>query len=674
MLVRAFRLSDRVGITFIKANTWAGQQLLAHVALVTGRLWRFVAGVYAAVWASTTARSERAVAAFSARARAADPTAPLKAQVRALSAFTVVMLGALMIFVLWSTNPGNMLTGGGGSLGQLPPLATRIPPATLVPTPLPTPTAVPDPLRVGGSIAYTMRTNGVDNIYAISIGQSEPIQLTNSAADDRAPAWSPDGTKLAFTSRRDGNWELYVLDVETGRTTRLTNDLDFQGSPSWSPDGQWLAYEAYKEQNLDIYIIKVDGTEGPYRLTYDAAPDFNPAWSPGGRHIAFTSLRDGNQEIYIMSLDNPSEEAALNLTRTADLDEGFAAWSPNGLHVAYSARRDDGVEVVYAKPYNDPNAEPLVIGQGRQPTWSPNGASLVFVAEPAGQQRTYLVAGQFGNFGVASAVAEFPARIGSPHWSGVASAERLISWGGVQAAPVKLYEEDITFESENAPRYRLSPLPGVNAPEALLSDRVDASFNALRTAALNQIGFDLLGTLSEAWWRLDRQPQPGEPLESWHYAGRAFALNRNLTLGYPPTIEVVREDIGAETYWRVYVRAQVQDGQLGEPLRQRPWQFAHDLPRTRENLALYNQGGAVKDDIPPGYYIDFTQLAADYGWHRVPAEYSWQRNVNGVRFWEFVKTQNLTWAEAMLEIYARDALDPFLGPSAPQAASAGGES
>ena len=65
------------------------------------------------------------------------------------------------------------------------------------------------------------------------------------------------------------------------------------------------------------------------------------------------------------------------------------------------------------------------------------------------------------------------------------------------------------------------------------------------------------------------------------------------------------------------------------------------------------------------YYVDFTQLAADYGWERTPADHSWLRIYNGVRFWEFVKTQNLTWLEAMLEIYPRQDLSAFVGAPAP---------
>ena len=55
-----------------------------------------------------------------------------------------------------------------------------------------------------------------------SVIRTEPIRLTEHPADDRWPAWSPDGRELAFASRRDGNWELYMMDYDGHNQTRLT--------------------------------------------------------------------------------------------------------------------------------------------------------------------------------------------------------------------------------------------------------------------------------------------------------------------------------------------------------------------------------------------------------------------------------------------------------------------
>jgi TolB protein len=115
--------------------------------------------------------------------------------------------------------------------------------------------------------------------------------------------------------------------------------------------------------------------------------------------------------------------------------------------------------------------------------------------------------------------------------------------------------------------------------------------------------------------------------------------------------------LGNETYWRVYLKAAVQDGSQGEPLRDLPWDFRS---RFGSDPRYYDQGGSWKDSTPSGYYVDFTALAADYGWQRTPALNNWRTYFPGIRFWQFENHQELTWEEAMVEIYSvQEILDAF---------------
>lgn len=528
--------------------------------------------------------------------------------------------------------------------------ATRAPSPTPSPTPAatPTPWATPDPLDSGGSVAFTLRQNGNSDVYALSIGQSQPVRLTNHGADDRDPAWSPDGERLAFASHRDGNWELYVLDVSDGRLQRLTSDAAFDAGPAWSPDGQWLVYESYRQNNLDLYLISADGEQGPLRLTQDPAPDYSPVWSPGGRHVAFTSWRNGNKDIFLLSLDEAADAAAFNLTDSPSLHEDHPAFSPDGNALAYS-ESSTGFDLVYVMPLSAyrPAGDPASVGQGQHPTWSPDGKALTYVHVKDSQ--SHLIASSLDAWSVAPQAFTANGRLDDVHWSALTLPQPLPQR---LEAVSQTVDEPFFVETVYAPQpegapYFLQEL-AVNAPAPYLNDRVDQSFVTLRKRVIEKAGWDFLGEVDNLFEPLEARPLPGQNARSWNKAGRAFDYVSDYALTADPQVEVVREDRGYEIYWRTYLRTEAQDGAQGEPLRSVPWDFR---ARYGAEPHYYDQGGKWKDSIPPGYYVDFTKLAEDYGWLRVASGDNWRTYFPGIYFWHYEKRQDLNWEQAMLEIY-----------------------
>ncbi|MFT5193408.1 MAG: hypothetical protein ACI85U_000413 [Candidatus Promineifilaceae bacterium] len=148
--------------------------------------------------------------------------------------------------------------------------------------------------------------------------------------------------------------------------------------------------------------------------------------------------------------------------------------------------------------------------------------------------------------------------------------------------------------------------------------------------------------------------QPGESDEIWHKAGRAFDLNSELALSFSPVLEVVRRDDSDQTYWEVFIRASSQDGSQGRPMTDIPWDFR---ARFGDNPVDYDQGGRLKEAVPTGYYVSLTELSKDYGWEPVAADRNWRTFYPGVRFWQFEKRDELTWIQAMLEIYSTEDLE-----------------
>ncbi len=515
-------------------------------------------------------------------------------------------------------------------------------PGPVPPSPTPAPSATP--VGSGGTLAFSMRQNGNSDIYLISQNTGRLLRLTYDPAEDRDPAWSPDGRYLAFASHRGGSWDIYTMEMTSGTLVRITRTPDFKASPIWSPDGQWLAYEAYVDGNLDIYILNLSTGE-EIRLTHDPAPNYSPAWSPDGRHIAFTSYRNGTQDIYILSLDDGT---IVNLTNTPQQNEDHAAWSPTGEYLAFSAGVP-GAETIWRIPFDKEAAasgelRPTLVGVGGRPAWAPDGEALSFVHHQG--VTSHLVAADTQGWSLTREAFTSADSIARPTWHArtldPAFEAQLAQRSQMEETP--LYTELLLTTDPNPTRYSLVNLPNVNGSNTAhkLSDRVNDSFNAMRKRVLEETGWDYLSILGDSSRSMNHTPRPGQGRISWHVCGRAVDINQGFLRN--GQIELVREDVGGVTYWRVFIRAREQDGSRGEPLRVAPW-----------DLNARPAGGALKP-IPPGYYVDFTTIAADYGWERRNALSNWRNSYFDVEWWHFQKTEGMSWYECMLEIYTPGAI------------------
>jgi len=532
--------------------------------------------------------------------------------------------------------------------------------------PFPRATSAPqrlNPFGGGGAVAFSLRRNGNTDVYVRKLDNDQLLRLTYHPAEDREPAWAPDGETMAFVSHRGSNWDIYRLDLVSGVLIRLTRHLQYDAHPSWSPDGAFIAFESYRSGNLDIYIMAADGSQ-VQQLTANQAADFAPAWSPDGRHIAFVSYRDGSKDVFLYPLDAGTESAVINLTQTPDRDEDAPTWSGEGSRLAFSVGRF-GAETIYITTFDWSNkfldeAQTQLFNPGAQPDWSPDGTSLMYEYQRAGQ--AYLIADNVTGWGSGREVFSSDVRIQNPNWSVPTVDPQLVVQNRQSAAleSASSFLEEVLPTAESGPSYTIVALKDVNGGDdrEFLSDRVNDSFAALRQQVLAETGIDYLATIGDSFRAITVEPPPGQSPFSWHKAGRAFDLNQGLYEREEQLLELVREDIGFRTYWRVYLRAARQDGSLGEPLHQAPWDLK---ARQAEGLAA-REGGALSQEVPLGYYVDFTKLAADYGWQRMPANNRWRHQWADINWWQFQKTEGLTWLQAMLELYQLDQIEAVFGP------------
>ncbi|CAG0929984.1 Tol-Pal system protein TolB [Thermoflexales bacterium] len=543
---------------------------------------------------------------------------------------------------------------------KIVPQAVSLPTRTLVPTatPLPvTPTPTPiSPFGGGGALAFTLRRNGNADIYAVNAGDKQLVRLVSHPADDRGASFSPDGQEIAFASHRDGNWEIYRMEIAGGVTARLTFSSTYDGAPAWSPDGEQIVFESYRDGNLDLYTMDRDG-QNVKRLTTSLAPDMNPAWSPDGQSIAFASYRDNNKDIYLLPLDSEEGEDDLaNLTNTPDREEDNPAWSPNGTQLAYTSGRP-GDQLIYVNTFDLKykslqEAEVGLFGQGSEPTWSPDGKAIVFTYHRGDSD--VLIGANLGGWGVAQEAFGGREYIVHPTWSKQTIPQDAIQ-RSLDEAPLKappLYTEVVSPTGRGQPPYVFVQMENIKPSGQLLSDAVDDSFRALRARVLLETGIDYLDLVGNTWRSMNHTPREGQSRRSYHVTGRAVDINQTAFQSAGDPIVIVREDIGSVTYWRVFIKAKNQDGSMGEPLREAPWLLQTGTA----------EGGRLMETIPPGYYVDFTTLAKDYGWNRVRAIWRWRSYYPDVEWWHFQKTDGLPWWDAMEQVYTEEDIIKSYGP------------
>ncbi len=184
-------------------------------------------------------------------------------------------------------------------------------------------------------IVYASGPPGNLNLYICNLDGSNRVRLTNTTADDAAPAWSPDGTTIVFDRQRPAqDREICMIGADGSDPHALTVNTVTDSHPTWSPDGRRIAFQTNRDGNNEIYVMYTDGL-GAVNLTNHPASDLWPDWSPDASDpkIAFTSNRDGNEEIYSMHEDGSSPT---RLTNNGVSDE-TPAIDPWGYRVAYSS-------------------------------------------------------------------------------------------------------------------------------------------------------------------------------------------------------------------------------------------------------------------------------------------------------------------------------------------------
>jgi Tol biopolymer transport system component len=105
-------------------------------------------------------------------------------------------------------------------------------------------------------------------IFVVNSDGTGLKQLTHNGLEERAPAWSPDGSRIVYMSRIGaanaqgvGTFELCVMsadgDGDGTAFTRLTWNGVLDATPSWSPDGSQIVFHR-NPPPFQLWLVKSD--------------------------------------------------------------------------------------------------------------------------------------------------------------------------------------------------------------------------------------------------------------------------------------------------------------------------------------------------------------------------------------------------------------------------------
>ena len=214
--------------------------------------------------------------------------------------------------------------------------------------------------------------------------------LTTSAEEHNTPRLSPDGRLLAFIEN-DGHrrQNIRLVGMDDGRDRGVVECDGYCSELSWSPDGRTIVFNRYQFYRTVYYyreLFEVEVATGRVRQLTRGQRVRELDVAPSGREVAWITTKAGQTALVAWERDS---EAMRTIVPYRAFDQlATPRWSPDGTRIAYTAwvegdgRRD--LYVVDADGSGAPRRFTWDEAQDLDVCWSPDGAYLLFAADPDG--------------------------------------------------------------------------------------------------------------------------------------------------------------------------------------------------------------------------------------------------------------------------------------------------
>ncbi len=199
----------------------------------------------------------------------------------------------------------------------------------------------------GDEVAIVLR----GDIYVTDTKYKTTKRITNTPAQERCVAFSPDGRTLVYDSDRDGYWQLFTATIKDPEEKRFAYATDIveeplykcataAQQPDFSPDGKKVAFLENRTELrvIDVKSKKVNtALDGKYNYSY-VDGDVSFEWSPDSNWLLATYIGEGGWNNTDIALVKADGSEVIDLTESG-FSDGDAKWALDGNAITYATSK-----------------------------------------------------------------------------------------------------------------------------------------------------------------------------------------------------------------------------------------------------------------------------------------------------------------------------------------------
>ncbi|MDW3196541.1 MAG: amidohydrolase family protein [Cytophagales bacterium] len=216
------------------------------------------------------------------------------------------------------------------------------------------------------------------------------VQLTDDAAVQWLPIWSPDGQQIAYSSDKDGSFGIWTMDADGSDANKVLATGSSVSGMTWSPDGKTIAFtKSYGPRFGTLNLLDL-ATGEQKRLGAGVGSSVGtPTWSPDGKIVALSALapystryREGVNRVMLFSVDGGRQrvqKAPEHWSFGVRANDG-PVWSPDGEYMALISK--GRLWMMPVDSFGNSTGDPIQLTEemADAPTWSGDSKKLLYMA------------------------------------------------------------------------------------------------------------------------------------------------------------------------------------------------------------------------------------------------------------------------------------------------------